>query len=630
MSVNDPCVSISTGTLSPDLRVNYAFGMILGLDEFLQEQQYFLEKDYLHERAQHGFGTVYGLQVTTAPAAGGPADYTIAVAPGLAVDQWGREVVVRSAQCARLGAWLGAQEQAEPGTIAKNMGVSGEFTVYVVISYAQCADDLVPLPGQPCSSSSQTMAAARWRDAWNIDLRWAPPPMPAWDTDRRLARLLNSVEIVPGLDPALSGEADITQAILSLPADVSAGPGDLWPPGAWPPGSPLSSPPAPARYRLPAETAADALDRIFTVWVTQVRPLLSPVLTQPPDDSDPAVLLASITFTLGPVTSPPASDPAIATCGTPDDHGRPYVLHTRLLQELRILAEQETAAAPRDLATVTNDVDAGGRLILTAWFHLDQPVELTAPVQVRSRSGAQGSFLPSAPADPSGAAPQFSDVWVLTPQEDFPAVQNDQVAISFEPGSVLVGDTATTLKTALAQGLDLLGTTTAGDVVVFETVQVPAPVPPPPPPAPAVPVREFVTITQVTATVAAEELVFELWFHVQPEWPAPRVIVGAIEAPAVELVDERTGQVGQGIAVAQQPSLNGNIWQATFGLRRLAVPGYLRFVFPATRIEVTAQGPELIQKLTLAQWMKQAGVTFLNWDPAKQTITAFLRLAGPQ
>jgi hypothetical protein len=627
VSVNDPCVSISTGTLSPDLRVNYAFGMILGLDEFLQEQQYFLEKGRLHERALHGFGTVYGLQVTTAPAPDVPADYTIAVAPGMAIDQWGREVVVRSAQCARLGAWLGAQEQAEPGTIAKNMGVSGEFTVYVVISYAQCADDLVPLPGQPCSSSSQTMAAARWRDAWNIDLRWTPPPMPAWDTDRRLARLLNTVQIVPGLDPALSSETDIIQAILSLPADVSAGPDDLWPPGAWPPDSPPSSPPGQARYRLPAETAADALDRIFTVWVTQVRPLLSPGLTQPPDNSDPAVLLASITFTLGPVTSPPGPDPAIATCGAPDDHGRPYVLHTRLLQELRMLAEPGTAvAAAQELATVTNDVDAQGRPILTAWFHLDQPVALTAPVQVRSRSGAQGSFLPSTPADPSGAAPQFSDVWVLTPEGNFPAIQNDQVGVSFEPGSVLVGNLATTLETALAQGLDLLGTTTAGDVVVFETVQVPAPVPP----APPVPVREFVTITPVTATLPAEELMFELWFHIQPEWPAPRVTVGGLIAQTITLVEERTGQVGRGATATQQAPPTSNVWQATFGLKRLTVPGYLRFVFPATRITVTAQGPGGTEKLTLAQWMEQAGVTFLNWDPAEQTITAFLRLAGPQ
>ena len=28
-----PCVPVSTGTLSPDLRVNYLFGLVLGVDE---------------------------------------------------------------------------------------------------------------------------------------------------------------------------------------------------------------------------------------------------------------------------------------------------------------------------------------------------------------------------------------------------------------------------------------------------------------------------------------------------------------------------------------------------------------------------------------------------------------------
>ena len=623
VSVNDPCVSISTGTLSPDQRVNYAFGMILGLDEFLQEQQYFLEKGRLHERALHGFGTVYGLHVSTARSHDVPADYTITVAPGMAIDQWGREVVVRSAQCARLGAWLGAQEQARPGTIAANMGVSGEFTVYVVASYAQCADDLVPLPGQPCSSS-QTMTASRWRDAWNIDLRWKPPPMPAWDTDRRLARLLSSVQIVAGLDPALSSESEIICAILALPSDVSAGPDDLWPLVDWPPGSPPSSPSGPVRYRLPAETAADALDRIFTLWVTQVRQLLSPGLTQPAVDSDPAVLLASINFTLGPVTSPPGPDPAIAWCDVPDDHGRPYVLHTRLLQELRILAEWGTAN-PQELATLTNDVGGEGQLILTAWFHLDRPVALTEPIQVRSRSGTSGSFQPAAPPGPDGTVPEFSDVWILTPASDFPAIDRDQVAVSFAPESVRVGDPATTLADRVAQGLDLLDTTAAGDVVVFGTVQVPVTLPPPPPPPP--PPLEFVTITPVTAKVPAEELMFELWFHVQPEWRVPQVVITELIPDVIALVEERTEQFSRAIAVEQQPPPISNVWRAAFGLKGLNVAGYLRFVFLATRIFVTVNG---VERLPLADWMEKSGFRFLNWDPFHKTLTAYLRLAGPQ
>jgi hypothetical protein len=626
VSVNDPCVSISTGTLSPDLRVNYAYGMILGLGEFLQEQQYFLQKDYLHERALHGFGTVYGLQVTTAPTPDVADDYTISVAPGMAIDQWGREVVVRSAQCARLGAWLGVQEQTSPGTIAANMGPSGEFTVHVVLSYDQCADDLVPLPGQPCSSSAQTMVASRWRDAWNIDLRWSPPLMTAWDTDRRLARLLSSVQIVPGLDPALSSEDEIVTAVRSLPSDVGAGPDDLWPLVDWPPSSPPSGPSGAVVYRLPAETAADALDRIFTVWVTEVRPQLSPDLTQPAESSDPAILLASITFTLGPVASPPSTDPAIASCDPPNDQGRPYVLHTRLIQELRLLAESSTAQKAQELATLTSDVDGQGRLILTAWFHLDHPVALTEPVQVLSRSGAAGSFSPSAPADPSGVAPQFSDVWMLTPNSDFPVIDRDQAAVLFVPDSVLVGDPATTLTNRMAHGLDLLDVTANNDVVVFGTVDVPPP--PPPPPPPPVPVEEFITITPIIIKPPVFE--FEFWFHPQVH-TRQIATIQPFSPTRVELIEELSGLTGNIIQVRPQPGTN--VTEYFFELPDLkpAAAYYFRFAFDASDqgdpIRVLVERAE---EIPLLDWMEKERFTFLNWDPELQVITAYLRVVGPQ
>lgn len=645
MSVNDPCVSISTGTLSPGLRVNYANGMILGLGEFLQEQQYFLQKDYLHERALHGFGTVYGLQVTTERTPHVAHEYTITVARGMAIDQWGREVVVRSAQCARLGAWLAAQEQTHANTIAANMGPSGEFTIYVVLSYDQCDDDLVPLPGQPCSSSAQTMVASRIRDAWNIDLRWIPPAMPEWDTDRRLARLLSSVKIVPGLDPALSSEKEITCAVRKLPSDVGAGPDDLWPLVDWL-SSPPCSPPAPGVWRLPAETAADALDRIFTVWVTEVRPQLAPDLTQPPAGSDAAILLASITFTLEQVSSPPSADTAIATCDSPDDRGRPYVLHTRLIQELRLLAEECTPKV-QELATLTSDVDEQGRLILTAWFHLDQPVALTEPVQVASRSGAYGSFDPSAPSDPSGVAPRFSYVWILTQSSDFPVIDRDQVAVAFVPGSVLVGDPAATLADRMTQGLGLLDVTAANEVMVFGTVEVP-PAPAPPPPPPPLPVSEFVTITPKIVKPPIFE--FEFWFHPQPKWPQPpgqasqlQVFVSSLPPVLVELVDDTTGQPGQTAVPVQ---LAGNVWQATcrFPRQDRAAAYYVRFVFyteavisgngdRAEILEVTledVQSPPDMMPMPIVEWMTKSRFTFLNWDPAQKTITAYARVAGLQ
>src|SRR3989442_15228475 len=98
--------------------------MVLGLDEFQQEQLYFLQQDYLHERALHGSGTVYGLQVSVTPTG---SDFQVQVGTGTGIDQWGRELVLRYAQCANLGAWLAAREQESPGTMASHRGLSGEL-----------------------------------------------------------------------------------------------------------------------------------------------------------------------------------------------------------------------------------------------------------------------------------------------------------------------------------------------------------------------------------------------------------------------------------------------------------------------------------------------------------------------
>ena len=296
-STLSPCVSLTSGTLSPDERVNYAYGMVLGLDEFLQEQLHNLSKDYLHERALHGYGTASGLRVAVTPVEGA-ADFQVSVGTGIAVDQWGREIVITCDQCARLGAWLGAQEQAGQQIPAANLDPSGVVTVYVTAAYAECLDDMVPLPGQPCSSSDKTMVPSRIRDAWDVELSFSRPAMPRWDTDRRLARLLGSVNVVPGLPESSSDEAAIADAVRALATVAPEGPD-----GA------TGLDPAPGTtYQLPAESTAAALDRILTVWVTEVRPGLaastdaSGVAEPPAPDlitptTDPRILLSTIRFT---------------------------------------------------------------------------------------------------------------------------------------------------------------------------------------------------------------------------------------------------------------------------------------------------------------------------------------------
>lgn len=61
-TIQQPCTPV------PDLRrLNYFFGQMLGVDDFRSEQSYFREKQKLHNRCLHGYGTVCGLLVKAAP-----------------------------------------------------------------------------------------------------------------------------------------------------------------------------------------------------------------------------------------------------------------------------------------------------------------------------------------------------------------------------------------------------------------------------------------------------------------------------------------------------------------------------------------------------------------------------------
>jgi hypothetical protein len=590
-----PCVSIGTGTLSPDLRVFYQYGMVLGLDDFLQEQTHNLGLDYHHERALHGYGTGYGLHVTTSTPADAPADVTVTVGPGMAIDQAGREVTVPTAQCARLGAWLAAQEEASSGTVEANLGISGELVVYVVASYAECPDDLVPLPGQPCSTSSQVQVPSRLRDAWDIELRWAPPAMPAWDVTRELARLLNSVQVIPGLDPALSSEEALTDAVLALPSPQtpSDGPSD----------APSGSPPGPVTYQLPAEEADDAFGRILTVWVTQVRPQLPPDLTAPDPSWDPSVLLAVITCY--PQLPFVAANPVITSYSAPDDTGRPYLLHTGLIQELRLGGAGGAAAPPvvQEAVTLSATADTSGVPTLMAWFHLAQPVSLPAAINVVSENGQAGAFTTT-----STSGTLFSPTWTLSAPAGYTVTDGDELAATFPGAAVMVGDNATTLAAALA-GLSFLDADAAGDVTAYAPVRVPA--------APAAPPASvpFVTVTYIPP--AEEQAAYlELWFHMQPTGLTENVVV--LKLPRVLVVNDLTGTWPGGASPAPQPTAQRNIWR--IAMTAVKPPLYLRVLFDTEETEVaTPQGV-----MSLAAWIAESGLRYVGWDGT--TIVSFIHI----
>lgn len=603
-----PCVSPSTGALSPDMRINYAYGMVLGVDDFVQEQLHRLSHGWLHHRALHGFGTVSGLAVASTAAAGA-SDFTVSVSTGIAVDQRGREIVIRCDQCARIGAWLAAQEQADAGIISRHLGPSGELTVYVVVSYAECVDALVPIPGQPCSSSEQSSVPSRIRDAWDVDFRWDPPEMARWDSDRRLARLLASVDIVAGLDPSLSDETAIRAAVADLINRAADGPDDL---------EPESNPSTPV-WRLPAEEAAAALDRILTEWVTRVRPHLTPGLADVPSDpatADPAVLLAALT--LVPANPFDPSAPSIVACSQPDEEGRPYLLHTQLIQELHRLGgaivAPVTAAVTTAASVAVTVVDQ--TTVIDVWFHLDEPVQLPATVTVTDEDGGNRAFSTAAIAPVGG----FAQRWTLTSPEPG-AGTNDglQLAMHLPLTTVLVGDTTTTLAEVASQ-LALLDCDDT-EVTVYGQVHNVPEAPPPPPPANPTPSSEFVTMV---TEYADGPLNAEMWFHPQPRDKFGDEVVA--EKPALRVFDDTTGN-DLPITLSGPSPWTGNVWRVRidnpYEDRRR--PVYVRVIFLAEEFILRSQDGNTFP---LSEWIDKIDANFIGWDPSARQIVAFLRNPG--
>lgn len=614
MTITDCCVSPSTGTLSPDLRVNYAYGMVLGLDEFLQEQLHRLTHGWLHDRALHGYGTASGLAVTVEPT-DGAADFTVHVGTGIAVDQWGREIVIRCDQCARIGAWLGVQEQVDPGVIGRHLGPSGELTVYVTASYAECLDALVPVPGQPCSSSEQSMVPSRIRDAWDIDLTWDRPASVRWDSDRRLARLLAGVQVVTGLSPADSDEDVITAAVLDLVDRAADGPDDL---------DAELDPSTPA-WRLPAEEAAAALDRILTVWVTRVRPELSLDLVDLPATGDPggadpsaAILLAAITFVPAAPFDPAA--PEIVACDAPDESGRPYLLGTQLIQELRHLGGSAAIAPdPTTVATLTATLDESGLTVVDAWFHVDGGVGLPDTVTVTDEDGGTWDFTTTASSPVAG----ISDRWTLTgPDQGVADREGLQVAVHLPLDLVEVGGAGTLRDLAEAADTALVDCTDT-EVVAYGIVRRPVviPDPPPPPPAETVPSTEFVTLL---SEYNDGLLWTELWFHLQPRGRIGETAVAAL--PVFRVFDDTTGDELKVQLTGPSP-WTGNVWRMTQEApydddRR---PVYLRLVFLAERFTVRLDSGD---ELSLQDWIAKAPANFEGWDPEANEVVAFVRNPG--
>ncbi len=201
----------------PSKHVDYQLGMVLGVDDFVQEFSYSSGRDKRIVRDLIGYGVVSGLRVTVdVSAAGGPQ---VQVAPGELVTPSGQFVCISPAQCANLNAWLQANvDQIEqiasppPATLALS----------VVASYAECFTDTVPIPGEPCRSDDELQQPSRIQDSFALDLQLSAPPQ---TEDDAIADFVRWVRRIPLVDtPPGDVDAFIEELRLLMALEASSPP----------------------------------------------------------------------------------------------------------------------------------------------------------------------------------------------------------------------------------------------------------------------------------------------------------------------------------------------------------------------------------------------------------------------
>ena len=327
-------------TLDPHKRVHYSQGQVLGVDEFVQEEFYFLEGARRHHRTLHGYGTVCGLRVSASDKDGG---VEVRVEPGHAIDTHGRELHVGGAQCARLDTWIANQATASPPLAFPSPST---LPVWVVLCYRECRTDLEQIPGGPCRTADESMTPTRVTETFSIRFELERPDMPALDAIRAFA------ELVGRLDPTPGGTATVTpqefaNAVAALVGDPNASP----PAPASPPV--LTSPPG-EQIEVPTEDMRLYLTAAFHAWVTRVRPALMPKGTGCADapGGDGCIALAELQVPVLTVDGALAID-GDASAVVIEDAERPLLLSTQVLQELLIPASNNGGGGVTEHAALT-------------------------------------------------------------------------------------------------------------------------------------------------------------------------------------------------------------------------------------------------------------------------------------
>jgi hypothetical protein len=324
--------------LDPTKHVKFTRGMVLGVDDFDQEFAYLSGRDRWAVRDLIGYGVVSGLRLYVEPPPAGEEDKgpRIGVSAGVAALPSGQLVCVSPAQCAFVGEWVRAHREELEG---ENGSPPDEVRAAVVLCYAECETDDVPIPGEPCRSEENLMAPSRVKDHFSLELRVESPVHLEDEAVRRFAAWL-------ALVPFSESDSDLDDFLE-----------DLRQAGSEEAGSPpttdefLDEPPPPG-LSIPRHRAPEFLEAAFGLWVSTLRARwrsrvpgceCAPGPGCPPDDDclllGEAVIPATWDSISGEVLVGDADEVEL------DLSRRPTLVHLRLLQEWLLAGAGRSEAA---------------------------------------------------------------------------------------------------------------------------------------------------------------------------------------------------------------------------------------------------------------------------------------------
>jgi hypothetical protein len=306
---------------NPAKHVNYTLGMILGVDDFVQEFAYLSARDQGLARDVVGYGTVCGLKVAIESDSRGPR---VAVSPGTALSPRGQTIRVCAAQCAYLADWVKDHRRE----IVDRLGSppDSEVTAHIALCYRDCPADSVPIPGEPCRAEEDVMAPSRLVDDFRLELRFDAPDQAEEDALRRFVAWLSDVPIDAGPGSPLD---DLLNAIRAATQSVASPPGTL----------DFMLDPPPPFLRIPSAHACDYLRAAFRVWVTELRPRVrdgangNGCCESSQTNTEECLLLGELTvpIRLDALSGEWQLDPNVPVAIR--EERRPVLVHLRLLQE---------------------------------------------------------------------------------------------------------------------------------------------------------------------------------------------------------------------------------------------------------------------------------------------------------